>query len=622
MRLNDAVQPYVDNGDWLGLISYVWNQIPEQLHLILLASAAFCFLFFLALIIFSPRPKATSGFSTASTARRNSLIPVPTRKIRPRHRPYIPLVLGTVTIDLQPTIDGTIHTAIAGTSGKGKSTTVLQLLELEIGVLVIALDNTKPIRRAVRELDGIEWTNEPDWPIGLDFLAGDPQVVAEVLVEGWTQTSTGDTKKWRSMAQDRMWSALIEMDHQGIRRNIPDLVAALWVKTGDGEVDRACRDWAGRLMRLQRVMGNSLGSGLDLVEAMRHQKKVLLRLNPYIHPKEAPMIGGMLLVHARRVAQEAGVPFVLIIEEAGQLDDYQEEIEPLAQAARDRGCPIILLTQNLSVLPIKVTNNVSVWISYAQEIQKEMRVAAERLRLEPEHLEIEMFPGKGEQQGIGWCYVRAPGVPTSLVHIDLPKRKGPPLVLADPPRVPYEPEYVFRQPVQMDGWRPYPPALPSGQNQFDASDDLPDPHVEIRPEVPPAWIAGNPDAERMWSSCKRTGQETILWSPKRGIFYDSRGCLEWQKAMTSTKRTGTPRPRSTIGRRDVTVYIEFYRWARGNPEPTIDHLCDNPRCCDPDHLEACSIAENNARNQPRSDAFESSGWRKVGGRWLPSRVAA
>jgi hypothetical protein len=598
VRLNDAVQQYVDNGDWLGLAGYYWGLIPDQYHFVAIAAPIVLIAFLVIMSRLAPPASASYG---TSAARRAALVPVPTRTIKPKHQPYIPLMLGSVVIDLQPSLDGTIHTAISGTSGLGKSSSVLQLLELNIGVLVIALDNTKPIRNRIRELGGVEWTNEPDWPIGIDLLAGEGQVVSEVLVEGWTQKSQGDSGKWRTIAQDRIWSALNEMDRQGIRRNIPDLVATLWNKTGESEIDRACRDWAGRLMRLQRVMGNSLGQGLDLVQAMQHQKKVLLRLNPYIHPKDAPMIGGMLLVHARRVAQEAGVPFILVIEEAGQLDDYQDEIEPLAQAARDRGCPLILLTQNLSVLPVKVTNNISVWVSFAQEVQREMRVAAERLRLEPEHFEREMFPGRKEMQGVGWCYVRAPGVPTTLAHVELPKRKSPEIKLADPPRMPYEPDYVY-EPIGIDGWRPYPPALGDGT-------------VVEEIEITPGWVTGNPDAERMWAQCKRTGREAILWSPKRGVFYDRRGCLEWQGGKTHTKRGGTPRPRSTIGRRDITVYIEFYRWSRGSPEPTIDHLCDNPICCDPDHLEAVSIAENNARNEPRQDAFLAAGWRKAGGVW-------
>lgn len=607
MRLNEAVQQFINDQDWLGLANYYWTLLPDQAHLGILALGALLVVVLIVAVRSGHGPTISLPDDLAQVDRRGH---------KPKGALYIPLELGDVTVDLQPKMNETIHTAIGGTSRLGKSTTVLPLLDLPCGVLIIALDNTRPIMDRVREIpDGIEWTNEPDWPIGLDLLRGSSRIVSEVLVEGWSAKTGQDTGKWRRISRQRLWDALDAMDSEGIERSIPDLARALWVKSGDAEIDRACRDWAGRLLLLARTLGSSLGTDLDITQAMREGKKVLLRVNPYLNPLDAPMLSGMMLVHARRAAQEAGVPFVIIVEEAGQMDEYQEEMTPLAQAAADRGTPLVILTQNLSKLPLSVANNISVWVSFAQEAKSEMAWVAHKLRLEPEHMWREAFPGKGEAQGRGWCYVRAPGVSTRLVNIRLPKKVAYPAALPAPAEPVKkvrraQPWEIVEQPLRVDGWRPWTPELPAP--------DADEPHQE---DVP-AWIGIDRDFLRLWEKCVRTGREAILWSPSRGVFYDRRGCLEWTGGMFKSKRSGAPRPRSTIGDRDITVYIEFYRRARGNPDPTLDHLCQNSRCCDPDHLEPCQVGENTARNTPRKLAFELAGWTSFEGRWVRSVLAA
>lgn len=556
----------------------------------------------LVLLVFMGRG---TSYPTTTTGSNRVIGPPPGRgKHKPRGSVYMPMILGAVTVDLQPKTHETIHVAIGGRSRLGKTTSVLSLLDLPCGVLVIALDNTRPITERIREIGGIEWTNEPDWPVGINLLAGPARIVSEVLVEGWAAKTAGDTGKWRDIASDRMLMALEAMDHQGIPRNFDDLTKALWAKSADGDIDRACRDWGGRLMRLARSMGTSLGSNspddLDLVTAMRNHQKVLLRVNQYLNPRSAQMLSGMLLVHARRAAQEANTPFVIIVEEAGQMSDYKNEIIPLAQASADRGVPLVVITQNLSLLPLEVANNISVWISFSQEDKRELNFSAHKLRLEPEHLYIENFPGKAEQQGRGWCYVRAPGVSTRLVHVQLPKKPKQKILPAptSPARRSHPGWEIIPEPVAMDGWRPWTPALGDGT--------IP----TLEPDTAPSWVGTDKDMLRMWGQVERSGRETILWSPARGVWYDRRGCLEWRGGLTTPSNGKPSRPRSTMNDRDVTPYREFYRRAIGPPDPTVDHCCDNPICCDPDHMITASIDDNNANNEPRRLAFELAGWEK------------
>ena len=555
MRLNDAVQSFVDAGDWWGLGAYY----AGVFHLPSMDVDPRVVLWFvLALLTFVLGCKL----------------------LRSRRAAYIPLELGPITVDLQPRRDDTIHTVIAGTSGTGKSTSVLPLFDLPVGVLCVALDNTRPIAEKVRSVGGIEWTNEPTWGVGLDLLGGHPRIASEVLVAGWAARTAQDTGKWRDIAANRVWQAM----DLGIPRTMPALADALKERTGNAEADRACMDWAGRLERLAWSLGPALAPDLDLVDAMRRQQKVLLRLNRFLNPRLAPMLGGMLLVHARRVAEEAGVPFVLIVEEAGQLENYAEQIVPLAQAGRDRGVPLILLTQNASALPLEVQNNVSVWVSFAQEARRELAFAAERLRIEPEQLQREAFKDGGR----GWCFIRAPGVSTRLVHV----KQQRPAKRAPEQRIDLEvgtvgtgPSVVPRTIVrEMDGWHPAPPALPAPRQE------------------PVPYALQTQDGLRIWGKLRRTGTRTPLLHPTRGLWWDDHGCLVW------TKGTNGVRPKSSIGSRSITVYKWIYEQVVG-PVPeglTLDHLCGDVRCCDWLHLDPCTLEENNRREPLRKIAFDTA----------------
>jgi len=492
-----------------------------------------------------------------------------------RQKMVVPWKLGDVTVDLQPGLTDIFHGAVVGMSRLGKSTSVMSLFDLPIGILTVALDDTVPIANKVRSLpNGIDWYSDPKCPIGLDLLNGDARVVAEVLVGGFGLVGTG---KYQSIAQDRLWTELEEMDEAGEPRRLDQLIARLMsVKDGDWEAARACQDWGRRFMRMARSLGPAIGTDLNLVTAMRKQQKVLLRMNHFLSPKDAPLLGGMLLVQARMVAANAGVPFILIVEEAGQMGLYQKEIEPLTQASAARGISTILITQNASLLPITVTNNIHYWVVYAQKDAKELRFAADMLGLKPEDLKREAFPGKGERQAQGWCYVNGPGVPTTLVKIR--QQRPEPFV---PPRSEKVPAPV---PVAMlDGWVKPKPVLA-----------LPEPDKEPAP----FWLGTDPDRHRAWANLKRANHASVMWHPDKG-FWEGTPCLEWQ--LTSPEG----RPRIRIGKSLPTTYKMTFLWAGGTipPSYTLDHLCSNTICCDPEHLEAVTNEENIRRRSGRKAAL-------------------
>lgn len=84
----------------------------------------------------------------------------------------------------------------------------------------------------------------------------------------------------------------------------------------------------------------------------------------------------------------------------------------------------------------------------------------------------------------------------------------------------------------------------------------------------------------------------------------STGCLNW---TGSTGAKGYGRIGVTRESR-LLVHRVAFELAKG-PIPAgmvIDHLCRNPPCCNPDHLEAVTTAENTRRgNSGRKDAMKT-----------------
>ncbi len=354
------------------------------------------------------------------------------RALRPK--PRIPWQLGNITVDLRGG-HHTIHAVVAGMSGTGKSTAVVPLIQAVDRALVVAFDNSRPIRDLFEAQGWTIW--QPGGDIGWDILSGSAQVVSEALTAGFAR-SDADTGYNRGLAQMRLWHALDDLDEAQQPRTLDALVSALKRNGANPDDTRACRTWANRFERIAMSLGPSLGADMDLSECMRNNEKVLILPNRFLSPEDAPIIGGIALVQARRVAQEVG-DFLLVVEEAGQAGSRQVEMNALAQAGRDRGCPLVVLTQNMAKLPEEVVNNVKVWISFAQESKREVAFAAEHLRILPEDVQLENMP-------TGYAWVRSPEHRPTRVKLRLPKLPRRPM-LSPVPTTCGEPAYRRRRTI-------------------------------------------------------------------------------------------------------------------------------------------------------------------------------
>jgi hypothetical protein len=513
-----AITDYVP--DWLAPL---WVDEPTRLALLFLLAAGLIF-------IFVPgKPKHDRQLS-----------PSPAKSPRRWHWPFrrkrIPWKLGSVTIDLM-TRGGVAHAVVAGMTGTGKSSAVLSLLMGKMSALVVAFDNSRPIQMLFQAMGWTIW--QPGGVIGWDVLSGPAQVVSEALTAGFARTQQ-DTGFYRGMAQERLWQTLDDLDARGRPRTIDALVDALRVKSGNATQDRACLDWSVRFSRIARSLGPSLGTDLDLAECMRHGDKILILPNRFLSPEDAPLIGGIALVQARRVAQDVG-NFLLIVEEAGQAGNRQTELNAIAQAGRDRGCPLIVLTQNAAKLSEEVTNNVKVWISFAQESKRELTFAAEHLRIDPLDLQPESMP-------TGYAWIRSPDINPCRTRLRLPRYKAVQSYVSDP--TPSHERRAARRRITIE--------------------QLATEQASVWPSLPPPSLK----IQELLEQIDRSGH-CHLWTGSRDR--DGYGIIHMNGNWKRAHRV-------------------VYELAYGPLGPlTIDHQCRVRLCVRLDHLEAVPRGENSKR---------------------------
>lgn len=72
------------------------------------------------------------------------------------------------------------------------------------------------------------------------------------------------------------------------------------------------------------------------------------------------------------------------------------------------------------------------------------------------------------------------------------------------------------------------------------------------------------------------------------------GCWNWVKGLCNGYA------RISVNGRTVHAYRWIYEWIHGPVAPglVVDHICNNRRCVNPDHLQAISYSENYRRAIP------------------------
>lgn len=107
-----------------------------------------------------------------------------------------------------------------------------------------------------------------------------------------------------------------------------------------------------------------------------------------------------------------------------------------------------------------------------------------------------------------------------------------------------------------------------------------------------------PDGSRLWTRCRnrRCISPEHAYYPTHTV--DTSGCWPWVGALNekgypliARSRTSHPGPGSAFAHR------HYYEMNVGPipPDLTLDHLCGNKSCVNPDHLEPVTNAENQRR---------------------------
>lgn len=95
-----------------------------------------------------------------------------------------------------------------------------------------------------------------------------------------------------------------------------------------------------------------------------------------------------------------------------------------------------------------------------------------------------------------------------------------------------------------------------------------------------------------WGTLERTYVEHL----KSKTFINDNGCWVWNGGKAGIKKIGNSQPygQVTIGLKHFRTHRVMYQLLRGEilKGLVLDHLCRNTLCCNPDHLEQVTNAEN------------------------------
>ncbi len=351
-----------------------WQATPTEAHLSLAVLAA--------LLVVDARTRKDPG--TAANQR--------TEPVEVKRKTNSPLLLrwkwraapprDLMRIDgLEINRDRSPHCLWDGTTGDGKSTAVaMTRLDGARPALCATPDISDPLIGQIARIGGRRWTAcESREPI--DFLSGEPEVIAELLTDVFPSGGVGT---WLRVAREAITKILRTFDVQGIARTLRSIADALYVMAqNDRELKTACSNWIDRLYDAATQFRDCIADhGFSIAALLKHGISVLIDIDGFVHPKINADLVAFVLARARLVALQIPSGFRLIFEEADQLKERILLAKPFTDAGRRRNITVDMLVHDESAVPDLINCNIATHVYWPQGLKASQRTAADRLAID------------------------------------------------------------------------------------------------------------------------------------------------------------------------------------------------------------------------------------------------
>ena len=473
------------------------------------------------------------------------------------HRHEKPVSVGGVTFDR-----AWRHVGIIATTGARKST-LLAMLADQLGMpcIVITGDHAPPLVNWTYSVGGWVWQARGGvaW-----YPWGGPLELAVQRAEYMHPSTSGDVGVGRALFKQVAREAWGEADDRGEFRTLSQLIDAL-PAVAKGQVSSMMVEaWTARLRELEQSLGPSLGTDLDIVEALRARISVMVSLNSFQDVANRHRFASIAVLEALRAADTFG-NIALVFDEVGLIGG--ELLEDAIRVLRVRLCTALLASQIDGDFPDPVKGNINVWFLGQQSggNRKSRQWSSDTTfgLIPPEHFGEHALP-HGRFYVVHGGRVEVANVPTwqdkpIFMPLDLPQPVS---------RITPTPQVKVTGGPAAD---PEIPATPKG------------PIVSGPVEMPDYWRGDE--------------QLTNIWL--HHVFPEGlNGCYE-----STYRLTNRGRPTCSYKNQQWSTYILSKALADGADlnqvrmltvagELTVDHTCENKKCDRADHLAWESRGDN------------------------------
>lgn len=268
------------------------------------------------------------------------------------HRPEKPVSVAGVTFD-----SAWRHIGIVATTGARKST-LLAMLAGEVGKpgIIITGDHAPPLENYTYSVGGWVWRARG----GIGWYPwGGPLELAVQRAEYMQPKSGDDVGVGRGIFKQlarQEWGAA---DERGEPRTLGQLRKALPSITRNGQLSAGVAEaWGSRLRELEESLGSSLGTELDIVEAIRSGITVMISLNSFQDVSNRKRFASIAVLEALRAADSVG-NIGVVIDEVGLVgaDLFGDAVRTF----RVRKVTGMFASQIVKDFPEEVRGNVGVW---------------------------------------------------------------------------------------------------------------------------------------------------------------------------------------------------------------------------------------------------------------------